>query len=137
MARGDHICVRRFIYWHHGIDCGDGMVIHYAGSPLQRKHAKIEHAPLEKFTKGAKVRLVRYTPAPPPDEVMERAERRLGENRYKLIFNNCEHFARWCMTGVPGSKQVETAFKTVLVTATLMVVGGIMTIAAAKVRKDA
>ncbi|HRT20579.1 MAG TPA: lecithin retinol acyltransferase family protein, partial [Candidatus Hydrogenedentes bacterium] len=36
MARGDHIKVRRFLYSHHGIDCGDGTVIHYTGSPLHR-----------------------------------------------------------------------------------------------------
>jgi hypothetical protein len=37
---------------------------------------------------------------------MRRAESRLEERKYHLIFNNCEHFASWCKTGVEDSKQV-------------------------------
>ena len=32
---------------------------------------------------------------------------RLGEQRYNLLFNNCEHFAHWCKTGRHRSNQVE------------------------------
>ena len=32
---------------------------------------------------------------------------RLGEQRYNLLFNNCEHFAHWCKTGRHRSSQVE------------------------------
>jgi hypothetical protein len=32
---------------------------------------------------------------------------RLGEQRYNLVFNNCEHFAIWCKTGRHRSTQVE------------------------------
>ena len=38
---------------------------------------------------------------------MDRALSRLGENKYNLIFNNCEHFAIWCKTGISESYQVE------------------------------
>ena len=34
---------------------------------------------------------------------------RLGEQRYNLLFNNCEHFAVWCKTGQHRSGQVERA----------------------------
>ena len=37
---------------------------------------------------------------------MERAESRIGEHRYSLTGNNCEHFANWCATGVAISHQV-------------------------------
>jgi hypothetical protein len=38
---------------------------------------------------------------------LQRALGRLGEQRYNLIFNNCEHFAHWCKTGRHRSAQVE------------------------------
>jgi hypothetical protein len=43
--------------------------------------------------------------------VMRRARSRLGENRYGLLRNNCEHFCEWCVQGVPRSLQVERALK--------------------------
>lgn len=41
------------------------------------------------------------------EETVERAESRLGETAYSLAFNNCEHFAIWCKTGLHESKQVD------------------------------
>lgn len=41
-----------------------------------------------------------------PTETIERAKSRLGEEKYALPFNNCEHFAIWCKTGVHESHQV-------------------------------
>jgi hypothetical protein len=38
--------------------------------------------------------------------VIGRAESRLGEQRYDLFFNNCEHFATWCKTGRSESAQL-------------------------------
>jgi uncharacterized protein YycO len=37
---------------------------------------------------------------------VERAASRIGERRYSLTSNNCEHFANWCATGVAVSRQV-------------------------------
>jgi predicted ATPase len=39
-------------------------------------------------------------------ETVERARSRLGEDKYNLVFNNCEHFAVWCKTGVSESSQI-------------------------------
>lgn len=41
-----------------------------------------------------------------PGETIARARSRLGEEKYSLPFNNCEHFAIWCKTGVHESHQV-------------------------------
>lgn len=41
-----------------------------------------------------------------PDETVERATGRLGEESYNLLSNNCEHFAIWCKTGISESHQV-------------------------------
>lgn len=37
---------------------------------------------------------------------MRRAESRLGEFAFDLVFNNCEHFATWCKTGISNSDQI-------------------------------
>lgn len=63
---------------------------------------------LEKIVKMASYHL--YSPA----ETIERAKSRLGENKYSLITNNCEHFAIWCKTGISESHQVEEILKAVL-----------------------
>lgn len=41
-----------------------------------------------------------------PEETVWRAKSRLGETNYNLLFNNCEHFAIWCKTGISESHQV-------------------------------
>ena len=41
-----------------------------------------------------------------PEETVERAISRLYETSYNLAFNNCEHFAIWCKTGISESHQV-------------------------------
>jgi hypothetical protein len=40
-------------------------------------------------------------------EVMRRARSRIGENRYRLLSNNCEHFCEWCLQDEHRSYQVE------------------------------
>jgi len=42
---------------------------------------------------------------------VERAAARIGERRYSLSGNNCEHFVNWCATGVAISHQVAGSFK--------------------------
>ena len=45
------------------------------------------------------------------NETIERAKSRIGETKYNLIFNNCEHFAMWCKTGVAESSQVRNILR--------------------------
>jgi hypothetical protein len=109
MAFGDRLYVYRnlwnfdSLYKHYGIDCGDGTVIHY------RKPSEIiEQTSIETFSKGNRVYI---EPSLEgfcfvPSVVIDRAKSRLGENRYNLLFNNCEHFVNWCKTGISDSKQV-------------------------------
>jgi hypothetical protein len=42
------------------------------------------------------------------EDVVRRARSRLGENRYHIIHNNCEHFCEWCLSGVSRSRQLES-----------------------------
>jgi len=116
MAKGDQLYVwREFgnlngIYQHHGIDIGDGTVIHY------RKPSEIiEITPLPVFSKGNKVYIRQYPQGFYfiDDVVIHRALSRLGENNYNLLFNNCEHFATWCKTGINDSQQVKDFIPTI------------------------
>lgn len=48
-----------------------------------------------------------------PEQTIERARSKLGESKYSLIFNNCEHYAIWCKTGLHQSHQVEAVLSAV------------------------
>src|SRR5262245_35220683 len=109
MARGDHIFVHRLGYTHHGIDCGDGTVVHYTGELGQKKEAAIRRTGLVDCLKNGHLNLRPYGRCDPPHVVVDRAESRLGEDKYHLAFNNCEHFATWCKTGNASSEQVKDA----------------------------
>ena len=60
MARGDHIYVQRLggLYSHHGIDCGDGTVIHLTA--LGRGPPGVERVTLEQFAEGDPVKVRDY-----------------------------------------------------------------------------
>jgi hypothetical protein len=116
MAQGDQIYVyREFfnlqgVYEHHGIDCGDGSIIHY------RKPSEIiEKTSLATFTRGNKIYLKQYIKefCFIPEIVVQRAISRLGEQKYNLLFNNCEHFATWCKTGISYSEQIRDFVPTI------------------------
>ncbi|HNV21107.1 MAG TPA: lecithin retinol acyltransferase family protein [Candidatus Hydrogenedentes bacterium] len=105
MARGDHLKVRRRGYWHHGIDCGDGTVIHYAGMEREKSDAYVRRTSLAEFCKGRTVR-VAGRGSQDPELAMSRAESALGTGGYHLLFNNCEHFSTWSTTGRRRSSQL-------------------------------
>lgn len=113
MSRGDHIRVSRPGYFHHGIDCGDGYVIHYTGEIGQKSNASICKEPLQNFANGVQVETMKYDSCRAADDVIQRANSRIGEENYSLFFNNCEHFARWCKTGEAQSEQVRTGVSAV------------------------
>lgn len=111
MARGDHLKVQRIGYTHHGIDCGDGTVIHYTGEVGQKKDARVARTTLRTFLdKATDFEIVRYSRSFPVEEVIARAESRIDERGYALLWNNCEHFARWCVTDRHHSEQVRDGF---------------------------
>ena len=149
MARGDHIYVNRVggVYNHHGIDCGDGSVIHYTSKTWQELR-RIERTPIEDFCRDDELNVRDYEQFHDTlheageadtlvqnasrrlnklldglrglqveeldfseDAVLARAESRLGESRFDLMSNNCEHFAAWCKTGISSSDQINSVWK--------------------------
>lgn len=53
------------------------------------------------------------------EETVKRARSRLGEQKFLLPTNNCEHFAIWCKTGVRQSYQVNLILKAIFVKITV------------------
>ena len=110
MATGDQIYAYREllnlsgVYEHHGIDCGDGNVIHY-----RKPSETIEQTSIASFARGSRIYRRDYSGqfCYLPEIVVERATSRLGEQKYNLLFNNCEHFATWCKTGKSESQQIQ------------------------------
>lgn len=49
-----------------------------------------------------------------PKETIERARSQIGKHDYNLVFNNCEHFALWCKTGIHESKQIDQLLDVIL-----------------------
>jgi hypothetical protein len=58
------------------------------------------------------------------DEIIARAESRLGEDLYCVFGNNCEHFCNWAIDGEGRSEQVGRATYQAISAALGFVVGG-------------
>lgn len=76
-------------------------MIHYSGFHEFGKKGCISITSLSEFCDGEEAR--EYSNANmlhrskfTPNEIVCRAESRLGEDSYNLLFNNCEHFCNWC-----------------------------------------
>lgn len=112
ITAGSHIKTSRLGYSHHGIYCGSGKVVHYSGFAQALKKGALEVTTIENFL-GSEMDcyIVQYASHKlkySKSEIVERAFSRIGEDSYNLAFNNCEHFATWCVTGRGESKQVRS-----------------------------
>ena len=156
LHKGEHIAVTwpYFPYWHHAIvediETEKDIVnaIEYSNSA---KEFLQDNSSPPKNPGKAKVRrykysgsqdglyLIKHKNIEPADTVVCRAKSRLGEKKYHLLRNNCEHFALWCKTGISSSEQVENIEKTlresvdeIVKTAPLALVATLATRAASK-----
>ena len=124
MTRGQHLYVRgslgRVPFEHHGIDMGDGTIVHLSpeGGPRLtfRDHTnrfQVRRTTIEQFAEGRPVEIRHHTLALDPEVIAKNAECRIGISGYSLLGGNCEHFATLCATGVASSHQVEMGTATV------------------------
>jgi Lecithin retinol acyltransferase len=105
---GAHLTTRRRGYVHHGLYAGHGRVIHYAGFSRWFRRGPVEEVTLEQFARGREWQVsTSAAPSFSGQIAVARARGRLGENRYSLWSNNCEHFVAWCLSGTPRSAQVD------------------------------
>lgn len=124
MARGEHIYVHgRFAgiaFEHHGIDMGDGTVIHLAPQDGARvtfaddgQRFCVRRDSWDQFCKGQTPQKITHVNALPEADIAAFAEASLGKCGYHLLDNNCEHFANLCCTGQAVSRQVELSHQAV------------------------
>lgn len=140
MAAGDRLRAERRVlgttvsYMHHGIDVGDGTVVHARPHDFRRPFAggRVERIGREVFAAGSPIDVVREPAAAfSPATIVARALRHVGRPGYCPVVDNCEHFATWCATGQRASRQVdlvvsrlESAARTVAVAVSARAVGG-------------
>lgn len=128
IVAGDIVFCKRTGYEHYGIYIGGNRVIHFVSSIKEKiaGHPKVMETSIAKF-KGDDIL---YTISPEyllsffqdyglfedgkhkfysPSETVRRAKSKLGTADYNLLWNNCEHFALWCKTGLATSSQIGTA----------------------------
>ncbi|MBP2628467.1 MAG: hypothetical protein H6Q68_3178 [Firmicutes bacterium] len=89
---GDHLYVSRDTYTHHALYVGHGNVLHYSNE-------KIHQRTLEGFADGAEIHQIITPSKYSPDEIVQRGYRRYGEEKYRVLFNNCQQFVEWCRNG--------------------------------------
>lgn len=105
---GAHLVTPRSWYTHHGIHVGDGRVVHYSGFCYGVHGGPITETSLQDFCRGRGFGVRKHRRQVfSAEEIAQRARSRLGEDRYHLLRNNCEHFCEWCVRGRSFSAQVE------------------------------
>jgi hypothetical protein len=109
---GSHLVTPRRGFVHHGVYVGRGNVVHYRSVVRRFCRGAVEEVSLAGFAQGRQI-WVRSDVAPRFDaiEVIYRARSRLGEDRYRMLRNNCEHFCEWCLRDEHRSYQVERLLK--------------------------
>lgn len=144
LVPGDVIGVSRGAYEHYAIYAGNNKVIHYAGESSDfGDKITIHEASFEEFLKDGKMYFVvvfddtctyrlqsvtkfiisgyfddsgiQWKEKYSNEDTLERAYSRIGEAKYSIVNNNCEHFALWCKTGKSVSTQVRLIAKYVIV----------------------
>ena len=109
--KGDIIKIRgKVIHW--AVCIGGDDIVHYQKKDGIKKaiiqetlqeYMRREEVKSNKIKKGKMFWIKPFT----PDEVVQRALSKVGEDAYNLAMSNCEHFAKWCKYGQFSSTQAE------------------------------
>jgi hypothetical protein len=110
---GSHLVSPRRFYVHHGIYVGGGHVVHYPGLGNGLRRGPVIEVSLELFAGGHRVSVRDSVRIFDPGEIVTRARSRLGEDCYRILTNNCEHFCTWVLRDEGWSWQVQ-ALRTIL-----------------------
>jgi hypothetical protein len=91
--------------------------------------------PFDDFSRGKPTKVTNPEASTPERaEAVQRAISRIGERRYNIAINNCEHFANWCATGVAISHQVIAFVQMIagLLKAAAITLGAVLALSAAE-----
>lgn len=94
-------------YTHHAIDVGDGTVVHFGRGLHDLANACIEQVSWQEFCQGRPVEVVDSPRCFPAEEILNRAQSRLGQSDYQVFGNNCEGFVHWCRSDRSDSFQAD------------------------------
>ncbi|XP_070578382.1 phospholipase A and acyltransferase 4-like [Ptychodera flava] len=125
---GDLLEFNRGFISHWGVYVGEEQVVHLTGESgsedtiggsqyvfsvwgKQFTKAKVKRENFWDIVKDCKAKINNYSdrrecPAS-AEEIVERALSKLGRIGYNVLWNNCEHFAKWCRYGKEESSQVD------------------------------
>ena len=118
LGRGDHIAWdRSYAIWHHAIvvfvetDSQEIVVVHNSGGLKHKRNGKMvsvreETVKVDCTTEFLYLYQYNDDECYPPEEVIERAVECFDQS-YNPFKYNCEHFARWCKTGLKCCLQME------------------------------
>ena len=96
---GDIVRVRRSLYWHYGVFCGNGGIIHFTSYPnhFWNVGAEVKETSLFEFLKSSAYLEVIHASTFSPTRTLEIASGKLGERGYSIFTNNCRHFVWSCL----------------------------------------
>ena len=109
MYKGQHLYINKAsgTYTHHGLGLGNDRVIHYSGLANDfSTPGVIEEISLQEFSQNKEIHVKPHVDRQYSiEQTIIRAGLRLGESQYHILHNNCEHFVRWCISGLHKSDQ--------------------------------
>ena len=116
-VRGDMVRVDLGGIYHFGIYVSDDEVIQFGLAPSRRnllKDSDVEvlSTDIYGFLAGSFLEVCEFDRRErkknrTPDEIVEYARSKMGMRGYSVLYNNCEHFANECVTGVAVCNQAD------------------------------
>lgn len=116
-SMGDMIRVKSGTIYHYGIYVSDDEVVQFGLAPVQRatlKDSDIEvlTSDIDAFLNGGFLEVCEFDRKErkknrKPDEIVRYARSKLGTHGYNILYNNCEHFANECVSGVRACSQAD------------------------------
>ncbi len=114
---GDMIRVAVGSLYHFGIYVSDGEIIQFGLPPTRHGDTPAEKieviaSDIDTFLDGGFLEVCEFDKKEKkknrtPDEIVRYARAKIGTRGYHILYNNCEHFANECVSGVQICRQAE------------------------------
>ncbi len=114
---GDMIRVAVGSLYHFGIYVSDGEVIQFGLPPTRHgdmpaSDIEVLASDIDTFLDGGFLEVCEFDKKEKkknrtPDKIVEYARAKIGTRGYHILYNNCEHFANECVSGVQICRQAE------------------------------